>query len=378
MTESLENTKKKLDKTLKEAQRLHNTGDLSGALKAYRKAQKWIRDKKVYDEVTTQINELHDMVAFVQESDDQSEEKLSDKVTDWVKANTLLLFGVSITLTALVLLAVLVPMVLRSARTVSAQPSPSPTVEIAEDRYERGDNYQVQAELKGNGSGGGGGKPKKKKPSVVTLTIPEVLYDPFPSKYVITQNAPVYLEIPSEEKIEPDQKVARNSLVVLTDKTPDDSWLHIEGAGEGKYWISAAHLSDFKYKTPEEIDAEIKAEMGGKYWELEVKGSNAPFQYFLKVNAPTAREAHESTVKAYTTYANRQMLKSLNALSHQKTDSIRLEPSGAPAEASQTVNVAIQVYATKGGIESQLGTKTFTLSKDDQKRYTTYQILEGF
>ena len=185
---------KELKHTLEEAERLHNTGDLVGALRAYRKAQKWISDDATKDEVQQYIDELHDMVAFVQESEGNNDKPWWEPLVDGFKENTVLIIGLSITVIAIVLLSVLVPMVMKTLQKQSpTQPSPSPSA--VADRTEKGDSYQVQAELKG--SNGGGEGTIKKSTSVVTLTIPEVLYEPYPSKYVVQDKAPVYASRPS-------------------------------------------------------------------------------------------------------------------------------------------------------------------------------------
>jgi hypothetical protein len=367
---------KELKHTLEEAQRLHNTGDLVGALRAYRKAQKWVSDDTTKDEVQQYIDELHDMVAFVQESEGNQDKPWWEPLVDRFKENTVLIIGACITLTLIVLLAVLVPMVIRTLQKQSpVEPSPSPSEVV--DRTERGDSYQVQAELKGNG-GGGEGKIKKST-SVVTLTIPEVLYEPYPSKYVIQDKAPVYDTRENIGKF-PISKVSLNTLVLLVNKTADNQWLQIETAGEHRYWISAKALADSRYKSPAEIDAEIKAALGGKYWEIQVEGNAAPFQYYLYVNAPTAVLAYQSTLDAYQSYGDRQMLKAMNAISHQKIEALRLEEaSQAPAPQSTTVNIQLRVYARDArGEDSLLGEKQFSLQRGKDKRYEAKRLLEGF
>ena len=371
--------KKQLHETLEEAQRLHNTGDLVGALKAYRKAQKWVSDSETKDEVQQYIDELHDMVAFVQESDGQHDRTWWETTTEFLKENTFLIVVVSITATAVVLLALLIPLVVKSfggASSPSDQATPSPTP--LEDRTERGDNYQVQVELKGNNTGGSG--TIKKSTSVVTLTIPEVLYEPFPSKYVIHDKAPVYAEVPPASSTLPSTLVPLNTRVLLIDKTEDQHWLRIEVSGGQKYWIQAQHLADDAYKSPQEIDQEIKTALGNKYWEIQVEGNHAPFQYYLYVDAPNATQAYHSMLRAYQSYSDRQMLKTINSISHQKTESLRLEEmSSPPADATNPVVLRLKVYAKSSyGTERLLGEKQFSTAKQDDKRYRSRLLLEGF
>lgn len=367
---------KALKHSLEEAQRLHNTGDLVGALRLYRKAQKWVSDDDTRDEVQQYIDELHDMVAFVQESDGNQDKSWWEPLLDRFKENKVPIIVTSILVIIIALLALLVPIVMKTQQRKSpTQPSPSPS-EIA-DRTEKGDAYQVQAELKGNG-GGGAGKIKKST-SVVTLTIPEVLYEPYPSKYVIQEKAPVY---DTQENIgkTPIGNVALNTLVLLVDKTDNDQWLQIETAGEQRYWISAKALADARYKSPAEIDAEIKAALGGKYWEIQVEGNAAPFQYYLYVNAPNALLAYQSTLEAYQSYGDRQMLKVMNAISHQKIEVLRLEEaSQAPPMQSSAFNLQLRVYARDArGEESLLGEKQFNLQRGKDQRYEAKRLLEGF
>lgn len=367
---------KDLKNTLDEAQRLHNTGDLVGALRAYRKAQKWVTDGQTKDEVQQYIDELHDMVAFVQDSEGNQDKPWWEPLTDKIKENTLAIIGTSITLISIVLLVILIPMVMNVLNKKSpTQPSPSPS-EIA-DRTERGDSYQVQAELKGNG-GGGAGKVKKST-SVVTLTIPEVLYEPYPSKYVIQDKAPVYAsqELTGSTAI---NTVSLNTLVLLVNKTPNNQWLQIETAGNHRYWISAKALADSRYKSPAEIDAEIKAALGDKYWEIQVEGNTAPFQYYLYINAPNASIAYQSTLDAYQSYGNRQMLKAMNAISHQKIEALRLEEaSHPPASQSPAFDVRFRIYAKDArGEESLLGEKQLSLQRGKDQRYEVKRLLEGF
>lgn len=381
MTEPLQNKKKQLSETLEEAQRLHNTGDLVGALKAYRQAQKWVHDEATQKEVQQTIDELHDMVAFVQESEGNHDKKWWEPLLDTLKENALLIAGISITLVALMLLALLIPMVMKSfSKPAKIEPSPSPSA--LADRFERGDSYQVQAELKGKSQGSSG--TIKKSTSVVTLTIPEVLYEPYPSKYIIQENPPVYLQQPTSEGDKPtnavDLKIPRNTLVLLVGKSDNAQWLNIETSDATQYWISARHLADDRYRSPEEIDAEIKAELGGKYWEIQVEGNTAPFQYYLYINAPTVTEAHDSLVAAYQDYANRQMLQSMNTISHQKIDALRIEETSAPPQAgTQRTEARFRIYAQNSrGIENLLGEKQFSISQGEDKRYTLRQLLDGF
>lgn len=367
---------KELKHTLEEAERLHNTGDLVGALRAYRKAQKWISDDATKDEVQQYIDELHDMVAFVQESEGNNDKPWWEPLVDGFKENTVLIIGLSITVIAIVLLSVLVPMVMKTLQKQSpTQPSPSPSA--VADRTEKGDSYQVQAELKG--SNGGGEGTIKKSTSVVTLTIPEVLYEPYPSKYVVQDKAPVYASLEDVGKT-PVSSVPLNTLVLLVNKTPDQQWLQIETAGEQRHWISAKALADARYKSPAEIDAEIKAELGGKYWEVKVEGNTAPFQYYLYVNAPSASVAYQSTLAAYQSYVKRQMLTAMNAISHQKIEALRLEEaSQEPAPESPAFSVRVRVYAQDArGEDSLLGEKQFSLQRGNDQRYEAKRLLEGF
>lgn len=369
--------KKQLHQTLEEAQRLHNTGDLVGALKAYRQAQKWVSDDKTKDEVQQYIDELHDMVAFVQESDGQHDRTWWESGIEFLKENTFLIVVASITATAVVLLALLIPLVVKSLGTSpSTQATPSPTP--LEDRTERGDNYQVQVELKGNNSGSSG--TIKKSTSVVTLTIPEVLYEPFPSKYIIHDQTPVYAEIPPADSTLPVTQVPLNTRVLLIDKTDDQRWLRIEVSGGQKYWVQAQHLADDAYKSPQEIDQEIRTALGNKYWEIQVEGNHAPFQYYLYVDAPNARQAYTSMLRAYQSYSERQMLEALNSISHQKTESLRLEEMSSPPAASvNPVVLRLKVFAKSSyGTERLLGEKQFSTAKQEDNRYRSRLLLEGF
>lgn len=382
MTEPLQHKKKQLSETLEEAQRLHNTGDLVGALKAYRQAQKWVHDEATRDEVQQTIDELHDMVAFVQESEGNHDKKWWEPLLDTLKENALLIAGISITLVALMLLALLIPMVMKSfSKPAKVEPSPSPSA--LTDRFERGDSYQVQVELKGRNPGGGGGT-LKKSTSVVTLTIPEVLYEPYPSKYIIQENPPVYLEPPSSADANPaqtvDLKIPRNTMVLLVGKSDNAQWLKIETSDAAQYWISAQYLADDRYRSPEEIDAEIKTELGGKYWEIQVEGNTAPFQYYLYVNAPTVIEAHNSLVAAYEDYAQRQMIQSMNTISHQKIEAVRLEEiSSPPQKGDPRTEVRFRIYAQNSrDVENVLGEKQFIISQGEDKRYILRQLLDGF
>ena len=105
-----------------------------------------------------------------------------------------------------------------------------------------------------------------------------------------------------------------------------------------------------------------------------------PFQYYLYVNAPTAALAYQSTLDAYQSYGDRQMLKAMNAISHQKIEALRLEEaSQAPASQSATVNVKLRIYAQDvRGEDSLLGEKQFSLQQGKDKRYEAKRLLEGF
>lgn len=398
-SESLTLRKEKLQQLLQKAEQLHARGELNASLRLYRQAEKSAYDAKTRDLIQRQIAELHDMVSFVTTADEENDaSRWLEKAKDWLQENTLTLLITAISFAFVASAILLTPLVLRSLPAdVSEDPAALETADLP-DRYERGDTSAPTIELKGNAEGkhaGSNTAEKIKESSRVTLSVPAQFLEPYPSRYLISDQ-PVFYAQPNSSQPLTGLKLPLNSPLLLLGK--QDKWLRIKLpdtlvaqlsaaqapaaniAAGSELWVEKRYLSDNPYKTPAQIDAEIKAAMGGKYWELGVEGKQAPYSYSLIVDAPTAQLAFSEALAGYQSYANRQLLKLINTHSHRDLKQIEVkalspQPNGQPEQFA----LSFELFgSTATGSSSELlGIKTLTLKRDKDQRYLLRQSLEG-
>lgn len=377
---SLEETRKQLAQLLEKANRLHHKGEFNQALKTYRQALELTTSKEKKAEIQVQINQAHDMLSFVQGTDEPEAPKLSELIKDWVSSNLFALAGAGI-LALLVLLGILLsPAFMYLLDHPDQQVSPQPEASEEPDVIIQADNDAAGVEMQGSKEDSGEGNTRKEKISIVTLTVPDSIYEPYPSKYIIKAPAPVYLSAEANKQPASAQ-LAINTQVLLVGKTENKTWLEIETPTKERFWIAAAYLGDSRFKTAAEIDAEIKASLGGKYWEIQAEGQTAPFTYYLYINAPQADLAYVALMEAYQFYASRQLLKLINTYSHSKTKSVRVQAQ-QPANLDKQPNpisVSILIYS-QSGLDSnkKLGEKTIQIPRLTSGRYELRQQLEGY
>lgn len=359
------------------AKRMHQTGDLSEALKEYRQAIAFASDAKTRKSVQKHIDELHEMVTFVNTVDSEGPDS-GERIKDWIQANLVTLWGGAIVL-ALVLLATLVfPPLMQALKGSGAQPLPSPSSSAElPDKIAEADGNSESGELKGKRDSAA--LEVEESDSRVTLTVPDYILEPFPSKYIVLPEADLYSQATPPEGTAPARKLEQNSQVLLVGKTKTADWLQIRLPDRQDYWVSAASLGDNRVKTPAEIDAEIKAALGGKYWGIEIEGGSAPFTYFLHVNAPNPEFAYAALLEAYRHYAGRQLLKLHNAHTHQPLKTIEVEAAtpqfhGQPAQ----IPVHLELFGvTRSNERASLGAKDLQLLRTPSQRYRLRQPLEG-
>ncbi|MGV3524529.1 MAG: hypothetical protein ACO1RX_09900 [Candidatus Sericytochromatia bacterium] len=360
------------------AKRMHQTGDLSEALKEYRQAIEFASDAKTRKAVQKHIDELHDMVTFVNTVENEGPDS-SERIKDWIQANLVALWGGAI-VTALVLLAVLIfPPLLQALKgNSSAQPLPSPSASSElPDKIAEAEGNSESGELKGKRDSTA--LEIEESDSRVTLTVPDYILEPFPSKYIVLPEAALFSEAPPAQGVDPVKKLPQNSQVLLVGKTAAADWLQIRLPDRQDYWVSAASLGDNRVKSPAEIDAEIKAALGGKYWEIDIEGGAAPFTYFLHVNAPTPEIAYTALLEAYRHYAGRQLLKLYNTHTHQPLKTIEVEATppqfqGLPPQ----IPVHLELFSVTPSHErASLGAKDLQLLRTPSQRYRLRQPLEG-
>ena len=361
------------EKHLARAERLHNTGELSGALKAYREALK-LADGEQQSAINGQIEELHDMLTFVSSVDDDNAARSRFSPLDWIKEHlqTLLLSGI-VVVSALLLLLI-VPPLLQGGPGSQSSPPPLSEEDLA-DTYARGDNSAPITELKGN-LDPAARQYVKEADSRMSLSVPAEILEPYPSKYVIEEQAPVS-ETPGGSVL---TTLPRNQQVLLTGKTPAADWLRIRLADRRMVWIKAHMLADEPYKTPAEIDAEINASMGGQYWQMLVHGREFPFSYFLRVNAPDAASAHAAAVAGYQAYASRQLLRMINQHSHRQIETIAVEAAPFSGGRPERLDVNLSLYSqtTSQSSRQPLGQQQVTLVRGPNTgRYLMQVPLEG-
>lgn len=365
--------RKDYENHLARAARLHNTGDLSGALKAYREALK-LADGEQQKQINGQIEELHDMLTFVSSVDDENASGGAFAPLDWIKDHlqTLLLSGVVVASALLLLL--IVPPLLQGGPGSQSSPPPLSEQDL-EDTYARGDNSAPVTELKGN-LDPAGRQYVKEADSRMRLSVPAEILEPYPSKYVIEDQAPVSDSPGGSPLI----RLPRNQQVLLIGKSPKADWLRIRLADRRTVWIPARMLADEPYKTPAEIDAEIRASMGGRYWQLLVHGRDIPFSYFLRVNAPDAASAHAAAVAGYQDYASRQLLRMINQHSHRQIKAITVEAAPFKGGSPERLTLDLTLYSQTATQSSRqlLGQQQITLERGPNTgRYLMQVPLEG-
>lgn len=365
--------KDKLAKKLAEAERRHNTGDLSGALKIYRSVLKETKIPETVTEIQHKIDELHDMLTFVESVQEDDKANRKEQILDWLKDNTIPIFAGLILLTTVLLLFTLFPILLRQLEQASGPiPEPTPSEELP-DTFLEGDTSATVQELKGNREDSG--TPIKETSTRITLTVPKEFLSPYPIRYVIKAQAPVYPQ--AHAKSPPVKHLPLNTPVQLRGKNQDLTWLQIGYGKDQLAWIESRYLADRRYRSPAEVDADIKAALGNRYWRIEVKGTAAPFSYFLLVNAPNSDQASAALLEGYQKYASKQLVTMLNTYSHQKVKNIEVSVlSQKNSKSSLDMELSL-VWELSNGQKQMAGQKHFSIPKRENGRFFLYHMLEG-
>lgn len=370
----IEEKQEQLNTRLAEAKRLHNTGDLSGALKAYRSAIKFAHDSSVAEDIQQHIDELHDMVAFVETIQEDDKRPIKELVLDWVKDNTIAIFAALILISAITLIALLFPILINLVSSPETpQPEPSINQEELPDSYEGGDTSAPIDDLKGNLEDTG--LVIEESSTRISLSIPSKFLSPYPVRYVIRNEAPVY-ERPQQIKV-PRYKLALNTPVSLHDKTSDEKWLKVSVNDTYEGWIAAEFLADKRYISPQELDQAIKSALGNRYWQIQVKGQSAPYSYSILINAPDAETAYQAISEAYQSFTSRQMVHMLNTYSHQKIKDIELKVQEKKLDNTHLHLVFQLTKVLNNGTKIKTGQASFDIPKRNDGRYFLHQALEG-
>ncbi|PKL76667.1 MAG: hypothetical protein CVV27_09130 [Candidatus Melainabacteria bacterium HGW-Melainabacteria-1] len=260
-------------------------------------------------------------------------------------------------------------------------PAPMPSVSEDPDKIAEADGDNA-APMELRGKRDDTGMVIEESDSKVTLTIPARFLEPYPIRYVRQDQAPI--QVGPADSAKPLDQLARNTRVQLIGANPAKTWLQIrrfedaQGKALSKtqdVWIRASLLADDRIRTPEEIDAEIKARFGGNYWAIEAKGNAS----MLLINAPTAQQAHDGLVTAFSHYASRQLLKLINAHGHQPFDS--LEAESAPVQLNgnpASFRLDFKIYGHNAAKARQMvGEKSLTVQRGSDGRYRLREALEG-
>lgn len=384
--ESLEEKSKRLDDLIEQAEKLRDTENLRSAIKAYRKALPLARSPEQKDEIQSQIDDLHDMLVFV-ESEAEKKRPLHEQGLDLLRDNPIPVMVAIMMVVVGLLLTLVFPSVMASlSRRQQIEAPPPPKETVQPDKILEGDTSETIQDLKGTRKDSG--IDIEESDSVVTLTIPAEFMDPYPLKYVQQEGAQAYQAIPAAEDAPADAEFALNEAVFLIGRSEDQNWLHIKRQSELKQdnalWMRPQNLGDHRQLTAEEIDARIKSHLGGQYWQIQAEGSEAPFSFFLYINAPNAQAAYQAMVAGYERYASKQLLTLLNTYSHNKVKRIEVHHS-TPAHLAQNpkrFEVVFDLYQYNAqDYRKRLGTSRFEIEKSQKSktgRYVMRELLEGF
>ncbi len=359
---SREQQRQQMEQLVRQAEREHDDGELTDALKTYKRAYELTQTKEEKARIEKRMQELREMAQFVSAADSEGH-TLGEDLAENVKANIRYAYGAGI-FVVICLLAVFVLGPLLSQPTTDR--ADQTFEDLSQDKVGKGDSNNVDTldEFGANPGGTGGANAQvedKEGESRLSFHIPEAFLDPYPTAYVGKADTPWFADASAQTEL---GKLPLNAQVEMHGKQGSDQnpWIEVV-YNQQTGWIAAEALSDNRIQTPEEVDAEIKARLGGRYWEVQVEGKDPPFDYFLYVNAPTARLAYEGAISGYSSYASRQMLDLVNTHSHVKTKQFEVEaaePQWAPDR--KGVVVPLKIFATnEKGERSEAGSQTITI-----------------
>jgi hypothetical protein len=370
----IKESKKRLRQHLQKAEKLHEQGELTEAMKEFRKALRLAETKAESEAILASLNEIKELIGYVSTMEEE-QIPLGESLNELFKEHANRIYGVLIASAAVVLLGVSVTAL--SNNFISSEPEPEASVNFAEDKVAKGEGHYK--ENPDYGARTMATNPKlnlEESDSRITITLPDEFLAPYPEKYLRDQASLLAAPQPKAPVI---ANLSRNQKLPIQGLSPDKQWAQAEF--EGKLgWVPVAFLADDRIKSPEEIDKAVLEEMGQKYWEIEIQGDQAPFSYFLHVNAPSPEKAGEGLVSAYSAYASRQLLEMHNLHAQTRLTKVEAEAS-APVVSSdlKSVSVNFRLFGiNEQGKREEIGSKTLVIRQDSEsKRFVLKMPLEG-
>lgn len=370
----IKESKKRLQQHLQKAEKLHEQGDLTEAMQEFRKALRLAESKAEMESIQASLKEIKELIGYVSTMEEE-EIPLSESLNALFKEHANRIYGVLIASAAVVLLGVSVSAL--SDRFPSAEPEPGPSENLAEDKVAKGEgHYKENPDYGARTMGVNPVLKIEESDSRITITLPDEFIAPYPEKY-LRQDASLLAEaqVGSAELA----KLKRNQKLPIQGLSPDKKWAKAQYQGQ-LGWVPVSGLADDRIKSPEEIDQAILEEMGQKYWEIEIQGDQAPYTYFLHVNAPSPETAGEGLISAYSAYASRQLLEMLNL--HAQIRLKKVETEAAPPQISpdrKSVSVQFRLFSLNElDKREEIGSKTLVIRQDVQsQRFVLRMPLEG-
>lgn len=366
-----------LRKQLQKAEQLHERGELHASLKEFKKALALASAKSEMETIQASMREIRELIAYVSDME-PSHVSLKEFMGHFFQENAIRIY-------ALLIVSALVVLVALSLGPIQeifsgAEPSllPQASEHLNEDKVVLGDrNVRTNPDF---GNRGGEVSPAlviKESDSRITITLPDQFLAPYPEKYLRQSTA--LLE-------EPRVGAARRLLLKANEKvsvrarSPDGQWLRVWSANSRSGWLPLSALMDEPRRSAAEIDREIFTQMGNKYWEIEIRGDQQPYAYFLHVNAPDAQRAGEALLAGYRAYAARQLVQLSNLQAQVKLLTYEVQAAKPQLSADGgTLTLVLTLFSiNENQLRQQAGTQTLVIRKDARTgRFILTQPLEG-
>ncbi|MGE3728363.1 MAG: hypothetical protein AB7I41_22630 [Candidatus Sericytochromatia bacterium] len=370
----IKESKKRLMQHLQKAEKLHDQGELTEAMKEFRKALRLAETKSETEAIQASLKEIKELIGYVSTME-EDEIPLGESLNELFKEHANRIYAVLIASAAVVLLGISVSALSNSYSF--DEPEPEPSVNLAEDKVGKGEgHYKENPDYGAHSMATNTKLTIKDSDSRITITLPDEFLAPYPEKY---------LRDSGELLAAPQSKAAllaplnRNQKLPIRGVSPDKQWAQAEF--EGKLgWVPVALLADERIKSPEEIDKAVREEMGQKYWEIEIQGDQAPYSYFLHVNAPNPQKAGEGLISAYSAYASRQLLEMLNLHAQIRLTRVEAEAAAPVISTDQkSVSVSFRLFSVnQQDKREEIGSKTLVIRQDAvNKRFVLRMPLEG-
>lgn len=367
----------RLLKQLQKAEQLHENGDLEAALKAFKKARAFAETQTQIETVEAAIREIRELISYVS---DMEPAHLSFKefLKHFLQENALRIYGLLIASALVVLVTLSLGPIQQIFSDTQFPTLPQPSENLAEDKVVLGDRTaQTDPDF---GSRGGEFSPAlviKESDSRITITLPEEFLAPYPEKY-LRQQTPL-LQEPCPEAT-PLLLLKAHEKVSVRARSPDGQWVRVWNAEGRSGWVPLKALMDELPRSAAAIDREIFTHMGNKYWEIEVRGEQAPYTYFLHVNAPDATRAAEALLAGYRAYAARQLVQLSNLQADIRIQTFEVEAEKPLLSADgRTLTLKLKLFSTnENQVRQAAGEKTLVIQKDAQSgRFILNQRLES-